>query len=155
MGKFQVLEGIIVLTQNPISTLSINTFPILLALLRGLDYCLKIIYKLKSGVTAWKQNSKQKERVDVAKRRVQDYIKSKSGMVVDKPDPVGAGGTTTTSNIAHNPLFDPVQRKVLAECLLPSMHQILAHSAALIDANESTGLGEYSEEPLEHNNKNI
>ena len=35
------------------------------------------------------------------------------------------------------------------------MHQILAHSAALIDANESPGLGEYSEEPLEHNNKNI
>ena len=38
---------------------------------------------------------------------------------------------------------------------IPSMHKILAHSAALIDANESTGLGEYSEEPLEHNNKNI
>ena len=37
----------------------------------------------------------------------------------------------------------------------PSMHQILAHSAALIDANDSTGLGEYSEEPLEYKNKNI
>ena len=35
----------------------------------------------------------------------------------------------------------------------PSMHQIQAHSAALVDVNESTGLGEYSEEPLEHNNK--
>ena len=43
---------------------------------------------------AWKQNSKQKERVDAAKRKVQDYIKSKkTGMVVDKPDPVQAGGT--------------------------------------------------------------
>ena len=103
------------LTQNPISTLSISTFPILHALLRGLDYCLKIVYKLKGGVTAWKQNSKQKERVDAAKRKVQDYIKSKTGMVVDKPDPVGAGGTTTTGNIARNLLFDPVQRKVLVE----------------------------------------
>ena len=37
----------------------------------------------------------------------------------------------------------------------PSMHQILAHSAALIDANDSTGLGVCSEEPLEHNNKNL
>ena len=37
----------------------------------------------------------------------------------------------------------------------PSMHQILAHSAALIDANDSTGLGVFSEEPLEHNNKNL
>ena len=35
------------------------------------------------------------------------------------------------------------------------MHQILAHSAALFEANESTGLGEYSKEPLEHYNKNI
>lgn len=32
---------------------------------------------------------------------------------------------------------------------------MLAHSAALITANESTGLGSLSEEPLEHNNKNI
>ena len=35
------------------------------------------------------------------------------------------------------------------------MHQILAHSAALIDANDSTGLGAFFEEPLEHNNKNL
>ena len=37
----------------------------------------------------------------------------------------------------------------------PSMHHILAHSAALVDANDSTGLGVFSEEPLEHNNKNL
>ena len=37
----------------------------------------------------------------------------------------------------------------------PSIHQVLAHSAALIAANESTGLGSLSEEPLEHNNKKI
>ena len=66
------------LTQSPISTLAIQTFPILHALLRGLDYCLKIVYKLKVGVTAWIQNSKQKERVDVAKRKVQEYIKDKN-----------------------------------------------------------------------------
>ena len=203
------------LTQSPISTLAIQTFPILHALLRGLDYCLKIVYKLKAGVTAWIQNSKQKERVDVAKRKVQEYIKTKTGMTVDKPDPVGAGGTTTTGNIARNLLFHPAKRQVLVECVpeksrkdgrcdrnvfnefitnlsvilkavssrrnvnieeldhlcketsllivthwptfrfTPSMHQILAHSAALIDANDSTGLGVFSEEPLEHNNKNL
>eukprot|EP00731_Ephydatia_muelleri_P028943 Em0020g587a len=153
------------LTQSPISTLAIQTFPILHALLRGLDYCLKIVYKLKAGVTAWIQNSKQKERVDVAKRKVQEYIKTKTGMTVDKPDPVGAGGTTTTGNIARNLLFDPAKRQVLVECVpeksrkdgrfTPSMHQILAHSAALIDANDSTGLGVFSEEPLEHNKKNL
>ena len=35
------------------------------------------------------------------------------------------------------------------------MHQVLAHSAALIHKNESQGLGTLSEEPLEHNNKNL
>ena len=35
------------------------------------------------------------------------------------------------------------------------MHDILAHSAALIHADEAKGLGTLSEEPLEHNNKNL
>ena len=38
-------------------------------------------------------------------------------MVVDKPDSVGAGGTTTTGKIARNLLFDLVQRMVLVECI--------------------------------------
>ena len=37
----------------------------------------------------------------------------------------------------------------------PSVHQALAHSTALINANGSTGLGSLLEEPLEHNNKNL
>ena len=37
----------------------------------------------------------------------------------------------------------------------PSVHQVLAHSAALISANDSKGLGTLSEEPLVHNNKNL
>ena len=40
------------LTQQPITSFNVHTFPILHALLRGLDYCLKIIYKLNAGVTA-------------------------------------------------------------------------------------------------------
>ena len=37
----------------------------------------------------------------------------------------------------------------------PPVHQVLAHSAALIHKNESQGLGSLSKEPLEHNNKNL
>ena len=37
----------------------------------------------------------------------------------------------------------------------PSVHQVLAHSAALVSANDSKGLGTLSEEPLEHNNKTL
>ena len=36
---------------------------------------------------------------------------------MDKPDPVGAGGTTTTGNIAQNLLFDPAKHQVLVECV--------------------------------------
>ena len=36
---------------------------------------------------------------------------------MDKPDPVGAGDTTTTGNIAQNLLFDPAKRQVLVECV--------------------------------------
>lgn len=36
-----------------------------------------------------------------------------------------------------------------------SVHQLLAHSAELVAANKSHGLGTLSEEALEHNNKNI
>ena len=43
--------------------------------------------------------------------------RTKTGMTVDKPDPVGAGGTTTTGNIARNLLFDPAKRQVLVECV--------------------------------------
>ena len=43
----------------------------------------------------------------------------------------------------------------LANFQVHTRRQVLAHSAALITANKSTGLGSLSEEPLEHNNKNI
>ena len=45
------------LTQNPITALSVKTIPILHALLRGLDYSLKLVYKLSAGVDEWKENS--------------------------------------------------------------------------------------------------
>ena len=53
--------------------------------------------------------------------------------------------TTSIKLVTHWPTFS----------LTPSVHQVLAHSAALIHNNESYGLGTLSEEPLEHNNKNL
>ena len=202
------------LTQTPITSFNVHTFPILHALLRGLDYCLKIMYKLNAGVTAWRENKEQASRVNKAKERVRAIIKEKTGMIINRPDSVG-GGTTTTGNTARKCLFEAKNRQVLIECIplkvrsdgecdrkvfdefitnlsvvlraisskqivnthqldqlcketaiklvhhwptfrfTPTMHEILAHSAALIHANESKGLGTLSEEPLEHNNKNL
>ena len=53
----------------------------------------------------------------MAKRKVLEYIKTKTGMTADKPDPVGACGTTTTGNIAQNLLFDPAKCQVLVKCV--------------------------------------
>ena len=89
------------LTQNPITAFSVNTFPILHALLRDLDYCLKLVCKLSAGVDEWKENSQTKAKVRVAKKFIQETIKAKTGLTVDKPDPVVAGGTTTTGNMAR------------------------------------------------------
>ena len=203
------------LTQNPISAYNVATFPILHALQRGLDYCLKVAYKLNAGFTSWKEDQKQKAKKKEAKKRIIAMIKAKTGIAVDMPDAVGAGGTSTTGNTARALLFDPEKRQVLIECIpqkvrrdqecdrvvydefitnlsiilrvvsskqrintehldhlcnktelklvshwpgfkfTPSVHQVLAHSAALISANDSKGLGTLSEEPLEHNNKNL
>ena len=55
------------LTQNPITAFSVNTFPILHALLRDLDYCLKLVCKLSAGVDEWKENSQTKAKVRVGK----------------------------------------------------------------------------------------
>ena len=68
-----------------------KTFPILHALLRGFDFCLKVLYKLNAGVTSWKEGKILAGRVNEAKNRVREIIKSKTGIAVDQPDSVGSG----------------------------------------------------------------
>ena len=94
------------LTQCPITGVSIKTFPILHALLRGFDFCLKVLYKLNAGVTSWKDGKILAGRVNEAKKRVREIIKSKTGIAVDQPDRVWSGGTTTTRNTAPKFLFE-------------------------------------------------
>ena len=84
-GDYDFRHG---LTQNPITSFSVKTFPILHALLRGLDYCLKLV---------WKENKQNSVMIKAARKRIQEIIKAKTGLSVDKPDPVGAGGTTTAT----------------------------------------------------------
>ena len=56
------------LTQCPITGVSIKTFPILHALLRGFDFCLKILHKLNAGVTLWKDGKILAGHVNEAKK---------------------------------------------------------------------------------------
>ena len=82
------------LTQNPISAYNVATFPKLHALIRGLDCGLKVVHKLNAGFTSWKEDQKQKTKKKEAKKRIIAMIKAKTGIAVDMPDAVGAGGTS-------------------------------------------------------------
>ena len=86
--KLKVIGRLLALTQNPITSFNVHTFPILHALLRGLNYYLKIIYKLNAGVTVWKESEHQASLVDKAKKQVRETIKAKTGMIIDRPDSV-------------------------------------------------------------------
>ena len=66
-------------------------------------------------MTAWKKNKEQAIRVSKAKERVRRIIKDKTKMIIDRPDSVG-GGTTTTGNTVRKSLFEAKNRQVLIEC---------------------------------------
>eukprot|EP00731_Ephydatia_muelleri_P007037 Em0003g1285a len=65
-GDYDFRHG---LKQNPITSFSLKTFPILHALLRGLDYCLKLVYKLNAAVNVWKENKQISVMIKAAKKR--------------------------------------------------------------------------------------
>ena len=52
-----------------------------------------------------------------AKKRIIAIIKARTGIAVDTPDVVGAGGTSTTCNTARALLFNPEKHGVLIECI--------------------------------------
>ena len=71
------------------------------------------MYKLNAGVAAWRENKEKASRVNKAKERVRAIIKEKTGMIIDRPDSVG-GGTTTTGNTARK---CSKNHQVLIECI--------------------------------------
>ena len=72
------------------------------------------MYKLNAGVTSWKEGKILAGRVNEAKKRVREIIKSKTGIAVDQPDSVGSGGT---GNTARKFLFKAEKRQILVDCI--------------------------------------
>ena len=66
----------------------------------------RYLYKLNAGVTSWTEGKILAGRVNEAKKRVREIIKSKTGIAVDQPDSVGSGVTTATGNTARKFLFE-------------------------------------------------
>ena len=143
--------------------------------------------------------------LELAKQQIQKDVKRDTGISIEKPDPTGHGGTTTTGNVAKS-LLNTTHRTLLTKhidsidlkekidkiilnmavilCIknsnrkvnidvyrefckntalmvkevpwikfTPSAHQVLAHSAELIENNNELGLLNYTEAGLEANNK--
>ena len=81
---------------NPESNLCIQCCYIsyIACMIRGLDCCLKVVYKRIAGFTSWKDDRKQKTKKKETKNRIIAMIKAKTGIAVDMPDALGAGGTS-------------------------------------------------------------
>ena len=106
------------LTQEPLLTsTNVNYLPVLHSLLRVFDWCLKVVYHLRAKLSSWNENNSDKGAIEIAKKEVKDYMRNKTGIVVDEPDSTGAGGNTNTGNNVRNILWNKTNRDALADCV--------------------------------------
>ena len=115
-GDYDVRKGV---TQEPITTEDINNMHPLHNLLRCFGWLFKICYHATAGHLKWSE-----AKLDVsnrvaqalaflkqAKEEIQARVKEETSITLEKADPTGHGGTSTTGNIAkvkqqsQNPLI--------------------------------------------------
>ena len=198
------------LTNKPLlSSTNVDSLPILHALMRTFDWALKVLYHRCANLKSWIEHAEDRAVLKGAKEVVQNIVEKKTGIKIDHPDPVGAGGNSNNGNTVRRIFWNRDNRDLLAECapdedqellksifrylaiilrlassdhkinvdkldimckdtatmilngfngeiMIPNtLHVLLAHVCALIDANGGYGLKMLSEEPLESNNKYI
>ena len=118
VGKYQR-------TQEPLLTsTNVNYLPVLHSLLRVFDWCLKVVYHLRAELSSWIEHKDDKKAIENVKKEVKDYMRNKTGIVVDEPDSTGAGGNTNTGNNVRNILWNKTNRDALADCV-PENKKIL------------------------------
>ena len=85
---------------EPISSSDVKFFAILHQKLRSLDHCLKILYHIVSGNThTWSEaNPAVKASLKLAKMKVIQIVKRKTGMLLDSP--TSQGGNTNSGPLA-------------------------------------------------------
>lgn len=105
VGDYAVRKGV---TQDPITTEDINNLHPLHNLLRCFGWIFKICYHATAGHLSWSE-----AKLDVsnrvarallflkqAKDEIQARVKEETSITLEKADPTGHGGTSTTGNIA-------------------------------------------------------
>ena len=209
-GDYEERQGI---TQDPITIEDINNLHPLHNLLRCFGWIFKICYHATAAHYSWseaKMNVSNRiaralDFLKQAKEQIQAKVKEETSITMEKPDPTGHGGTSTTGNVA-SVILNTGNRRLLTEGIdnadlkakidriilrmaviltinssdknvrvaefkefccetyllvneiswiqvSPSAHIVLAHSAELIEQNDSKGLLNFTECGIEANNK--
>ena len=104
-GDYKIRKGV---TQIPITKENHNTIHPLHCILRCFGWIYKICYHAVAGHLTWSEakvsvsnrTGRALEFLNQAKEEIQADIKKDIGVLVEKPDPTGHGGSSTTGNVA-------------------------------------------------------
>ena len=119
VGDYDVRKGV---TQEPITTEDMNTLHPLHNLLRCFGWLFKICYHATAGHFSWSEAkldvsnrvAHALEFLKIAKESIQEKVKSATSITLEKADPTGHGGTSTTGNVAKA-MLNTENRKLLTQ----------------------------------------
>lgn len=111
-GDYGERKGV---TQEPITTEDINNMHPLHNLLRCFGWIFKICYHATAGHLSWSEGkldvsnrvARALQFLKQAKEDIQARVKKETSITLEKADPTGHGGSTTTGNIAKVNLSHP------------------------------------------------
>lgn len=148
-----------VVTQYPISIEDIFFISPLHASLRNFDWLLKVVYHASAGHLSWSESrtsisnrtSRAMDFVNDYQEKIQKYVLSKTGILIDAPDSTGHGGSSNTGNVVKSILYTE-NRKLLTEFiesnqLREKVDKLLLNVAVILSvvySNKSVNITEYA-----------
>ena len=156
-GDYNVRQGV---TQVPVSIEDINSLHPLHALLRCFGWLYKICYHSTASHMSWSeaklnvsnQLSRALDFLKLAKEEIQTRVKAETSICLEKPDPTGHGGTTTTGNVVKV-MLNTNHRKLLTAGITNSelkvkVDEIILNMAVIltiINSDMKVKIAEYTE----------
>jgi len=156
-GDYEVRIGV---TQEPITTEDMNNLHPLHNLLRCFGWLYKICYHATAGHLSWSEaklnvnNRVSRALVFIknAKEEIQARVKQEASITLERLDPTGHGGTSTTGNLAKE-ILNTSYRKLLTQGisntdLREKIERIFLNMAVIltiINSNRSVNVNEYYE----------
>ena len=146
VGDYDDRKGI---TQDPITIEDINNLHPLHNLLRCFGWIFKICYHATAAHYSWSEAklnvsnriARALEFLKQAKEQIQAKVKEETSITMEKPDPTGHGGTSTTGNVASQ-MLNTSNRRLLTEGidnneLKSKIERIILCMAVILTINNS------------------